>query len=101
MRNSIMIIVCVISFLSVKPVAANDLKSSLLASSCAACHGTNGHSVGGLPSLSGLAPEYFIEQMQQFSSGQRMSTVMSHHARGYTKQEVKLMAKYFYDQKKD
>src|SRR5690554_725221 len=44
---------------------------ALLASTCAACHGTNGHSVGEMPALAGLEQAYFIQQMQDFASGER------------------------------
>lgn len=68
---------------------------ALLASSCAACHGTNGHSVGGTPGLAGLDKLYFIEQIRQFVDGDRASTVMFHHANGYTAEEIELMATFF------
>ncbi|MDT8371233.1 MAG: cytochrome C [Gammaproteobacteria bacterium] len=71
----------------------------LLASSCAACHGTNGHSVGGTPSLAGLASAHIIEQMRQFTGGERPSTVMLHHASAYTTEEIELLADYFSKQK--
>ena len=71
----------------------------LLAASCAACHGTRGHSVGGTPSLAGLGEHHFIEQLSQFKSGERPSTVMIHHVNGYTDDEIKLMARFFSIQK--
>jgi len=76
-------------------VSESARNAELLASSCAACHGTNGHSVGGLPSLAGVDKLYLIEQMQQFVSGERTSTVMLHHASGYTAEEIELMADFF------
>mgnify|MGYP005849699179 CR=1 FL=1 len=72
---------------------------ALLASACAACHGTQGHSVAGTPSLAGLDRLYFIEQMRQFRTGERPSTVMMKHASGYTKEEIRLLAEYFAGQK--
>ena len=82
-------------FMSITAYAEESRNVELLVSSCAACHGTNGHSVGGIPSLAGLSEMYFIEQMQQFVSGERKSTVMFHHASGYTAEEIELMAGYF------
>lgn len=73
--------------------------AALLAASCAACHGTQGHSVGGTPSLAGLDRQYFIKQMQQFQTGERPSTVMMKHAQGYTDAEIRLLAAYFARQK--
>jgi len=67
----------------------------MLAASCAACHGTNGNSVGGTPVLAGLAPNYFITQMQAFRSGTLPSTVMHRHAKGLTETEINQLADYF------
>lgn len=78
---------------------AEGRNAALLASGCAACHGTQGHSVGGTPSLAGLDRLYFIEQMQQFQSGERPATVMMKHARGYSEEEIRLLADYFAAQK--
>lgn len=75
--------------------AAQERNAALLASSCAACHGTNGHSVGGIPSLAGSSESHIIEQMREFSTGERKSTVMFHHVSGYTQEEIELMAAYF------
>jgi cytochrome c553 len=38
---------------------------------------------------------YIMEQMLQFVSGERTSTVMMHHASGYSADEIELMADYF------
>lgn len=67
----------------------------VLAASCAACHGTDGNSVGGTPVLAGLDRTHFILQMQEFSSGKRSSTVMLHHAKGLTVDEIEQLADFF------
>lgn len=72
--------------------------TEILAASCAACHGTNGNSVGGTPVLAGLDPAHFISQMQAFSSKERPSTVMYHHAKGLTEDEIRQLADYFAQQ---
>jgi cytochrome subunit of sulfide dehydrogenase len=71
------------------------IHTHVLASSCAACHGTNGNSVGGMPVLAGLNPDYFISQMYAFQSGSRASTVMHRHAKGLNKQEIIELADHF------
>lgn len=76
-------------------VALADPHLRVLAASCAACHGTNGNSVGGTPVLAGLAPNYFITQMQAFRSGTLPSTVMHRHAKGLTEAEINQLAEYF------
>jgi cytochrome subunit of sulfide dehydrogenase len=78
---------------------AGERNAAVLASACAACHGTQGHSVGGTPSLAGLDSMYFTEQMRMFKQGKRPSTVMMQHASGYTEEEIRLLAEYFAKQK--
>lgn len=75
--------------------AAQDAR--YLASICANCHGTDGHSVGGggMPGLAGLSRPYFIEQMNAFRAGTRQATIMHQLAKGFSDQEVSLLADYF------
>ena|SRR5687768_2144549 len=81
--------------------ATLSIHTHVLASSCAACHGTNGNSVGGTPVLAGLNPEYFITQMHAFKSRTRASTVMHRHAKGITEQEVIELADHFSRQSRE
>ncbi|GIL05688.1 MAG: hypothetical protein BroJett031_22080 [Betaproteobacteria bacterium] len=71
-----------------------------LAGSCANCHGTAGRAVGAMPSLAGLAPAYFVEQMRQFRDGRRPATVMHQIAKGYSDDEIALLAEFFARQPK-
>jgi len=82
----------------------------VLAGSCAACHGTDGNSIGGnsisgnsvsgTPVLAGLEHDYFVLQMQAFRSGERSATVMQRHAKGLTVEEIEQLATYFSQQKR-
>jgi len=77
-----------------------DAHSRNLAASCAGCHGTNGHSVGGTPVLAGLDKALFVAAMKDFKSGARPSTVMQNHAKGYSDEEFEKMADFFAAQKR-
>lgn len=70
----------------------------VLAASCAACHGTNGNSQDITPTLAGLDAGYFITQMLAFKNGGRSSTVMHHHAKGLSADEINELAVYFSQQ---
>ncbi|RKZ94202.1 MAG: cytochrome c4 [Gammaproteobacteria bacterium] len=72
-----------------------------LANSCAGCHGVDGSSVGpATPSLAGISSEYFTEAMENYKDPEgRYSTIMARIAKGYTDEEIKLMAGYFAKQK--
>ncbi|WP_455211661.1 c-type cytochrome [Kaarinaea lacus] len=70
--------------------------AAMLANTCAGCHGTNGSSVGpASPTIAGISRDYFIESMQAYQSGERLSTIMQRIAKGYTEAEIELMADYF------
>lgn len=78
------------------PLIINHTQS--LAASCAACHGTNGNSVGNAAKLAGLNADYFVAQMLAFKSGARKATVMHRHASGLTEAEINELAAYFASQ---
>jgi sulfide dehydrogenase cytochrome subunit len=70
-----------------------------LAAACAGCHGTNGQSQPGMPPLAGMPREYVSQQLKEFRDGKRPSTVMQKIARGYTDEQINLIAAYFAAQK--
>jgi len=70
--------------------------ATMLANSCAGCHGTNGSSVGpASPTIAGISVDYFIETMEAYKKNERPSTIMTRIAKGYTEEEIKLMANFF------
>ncbi len=74
--------------------------ATMLANTCAGCHGTYGASVGpATPSLGGISSEYFKETMQGFANGDIKSTIMGRIAKGYSEEEIALMGDYFGKQK--
>lgn len=80
---------------------AQSLYTQSLAATCANCHGTQGKSLKdpSVPGLAGKPGAYLIEQMQAFRSGAREATIMHQIAKGYTDDQIKLMADYFASQK--
>lgn len=74
---------------------ARQLHVRSLAASCAACHGTNGNSVGDNAKLAGKDKVDFVTKMFAFKSGERIATVMHHHAKGLNAQEIADLAEYF------
>jgi cytochrome c553 len=84
---------------SVAASAAEDVQARSWASSCAACHGTNGRSVGGIPELAGKRKEDLLAALKGFKDGTRPATVMQQHAKGYTDEQLARIAAYFSEQK--
>lgn len=109
LKNLLLCLVCTASTLpitsaanaaeviSYQPPVSDHIRT--LAASCAACHGTNGNSVGVISSLAGKDGAYFVTQMLAFKNGERKATVMQHHAKGLDIDEINLLALYFSQQK--
>lgn len=66
-----------------------------LAATCSNCHGTDGRSAGGAPSLAGVPAETTIQRMREFQEGKRSATVMHQLAKGYTSEQIAAVAAYF------
>lgn len=81
----------------VLPAAAQNADyARSLAATCFTCHGTDGRSVEGVPpSIAGTNKDYLLQQMKDFKSGKRPSTVMGQQAKGYTDEQLELIAGYF------
>ena len=72
-----------------------DPRGEILALSCASCHGTDGKSVGIMPGFYGKSAPYLKTALMEFKNDERYSTVMGRHAKGYTDEEITLIADYF------
>jgi len=70
-----------------------------IAAGCANCHGTNGVSQGGMPSLAGQAKADLVRKMQDFRAARTPATVMTQLAKGYTDEQIDLVAGWFAAQK--
>jgi len=75
--------------------AAAQAPGAYLAANCANCHGTEGKSAGGIPSLAGQPKSYLIQQMREFKAGSRPATIMHQLSKGYTDAQVEQMAEHF------
>ncbi len=99
-------------------MADQDAATNMLADTCVACHGKDGNSVGpAIPSLAGMSPNYLMGAMlaykydddedkldsviesdtdfEDIEAFPRYSTIMGRLAKGYTEEEIKLIAHYF------
>jgi len=70
-----------------------------LAATCANCHGTNGLSQGGTESLAGMAKDNIVRKMQEYKTGNKPASIMNQLAKGYTDEQIALMADWFATQK--
>ncbi len=71
-----------------------------LAAQCANCHGTNGKSVAEVPSLAGQPAAAIVQKMKDYRDGKLPASIMHQLAKGYSDEQVVLMADYFSKQAK-
>ncbi len=85
--------------LAQQPAEADARAAGYLAANCANCHGTTGNAKGAMPSLAGQPKNVIVEQMRAFRDGKRPATLMHQLAKGYTDQQIELIADHFSRQK--
>jgi cytochrome subunit of sulfide dehydrogenase len=66
-----------------------------LAATCANCHGTNGQARGDSKPLAGVSAEKIIAAIADYKSGAQPATIMHQISKGYTDDQIKLIAAYF------
>ncbi len=82
------------------PASAQDANLGRnLAASCAGCHGIAGKSVTGMPPVAGQPKENLMRTLKDFKDGKRPATIMHQIAKGYTDEQLELIAAYFAAQK--
>jgi len=75
-------------------------KVAVMADACSGCHGTDGHSIGGMPAFSGKKADELKKLLHDFKSGAREATVMDRIAKGYSVEQLDAIADYFASRKK-
>jgi cytochrome c553 len=66
-----------------------------LAATCANCHGTNGQARGDMKPLAGMPADKLIAMINDYKSGALPATIMHQIAKGYTDEQIRLIAAYF------
>lgn len=84
------------------PVLAQGAKSpapsaapSYLAGTCTSCHGTDGNAQSAIPYLAGKDRQYLREQLQRYKTDVLKVTLMNQLAKGYSDDELSLLADYY------
>lgn len=70
-----------------------------LAATCANCHGTDGRAQDAMEKLAGVRADRIIQLFNDFKSGRKPATVMHQLAKGYSDEQIKLIAEFFAAQK--
>ena len=90
----------VVLTLALPAVAADISAGQRLAASCASCHGATGVSASGaLVSLAGQPKDALVASMRAFKAGTKPATIMHQLSKGYTDEQIELIAGYYAAQK--
>jgi len=82
--------------LSGSPVFAQATDAALLIGGCQGCHGVNGQGGHGIPSIkANHSRDEFTAIMRAFSANERTATVMGRISRGYTPEQIALLATHY------
>jgi sulfide dehydrogenase cytochrome subunit len=76
-------------------MAQDMLLARNLAATCANCHGTNGNARGDMKPLAGVSAGKIIAMVADYKSGEQPASIMHQIAKGYTDEQIKLVAAYF------
>ena len=81
--------------------AADPNLARTLAATCANCHGTNGKAVpgAGLDALNGIDKAKTLQKLADFRSGAKPASIMHQIVKGYTDEQLDLIATYLAAQK--
>ena len=81
---------------SALPATAQDIHLARnLAATCAGCHGTNGQARGDMKPLAGMPADKLVAMVADFRSGATVATLMHQIAKGYSEEQIRLVAGYF------
>ncbi len=68
-------------------------------SNCFNCHGTEGRANSAIPSIGGRDKAFLEETLKAYKAGTKQATIMNQLAKGYTDEEIAVLADYFSRQK--
>jgi cytochrome c553 len=67
-----------------------------LAATCANCHGTNGRALGDtVKPLAGVSADKIVAMLNDYKSGAQPATIMHQLAKGFTDEQIRLIAAFF------
>lgn len=66
-----------------------------LAATCANCHGTNGQARGDMKPLAGMSADKMLAMLDDYKNGNQPASIMHQIVKGYTPEQLRLIAGYF------
>lgn len=84
-----------LSTLTPERAVAEMASGEVLANTCFSCHGTDGNSVGAMPTISGKSEQFIITLLRSHKTSGAVVTVMDRIAKGFSDDEIQALAKFF------
>lgn len=81
--------------LAVLALGCEEQQGRLLASNCAQCHGTDGHSQGGIDSLAGMPFAELYDELRDMKADPDTGNIMHLQASGYTDDQLRQIATFY------
>ncbi len=75
--------------------------SRIWASQCFQCHGTNGYPVGDMDEIGGKSAKSLYEELIEMKYRGKTEGIMDLHARGYSDEQLRMIAEYIAAQGED
>jgi cytochrome subunit of sulfide dehydrogenase len=75
-------------------LAADPNLARQLAATCANCHGTDGRALGDHKPLAGVPADRILALLSDYRDGKQPATIMHQIAKGYTEEQLRLIAGY-------
>jgi cytochrome c553 len=91
--------VALAAVLAAPAAQAQDVLARNLAATCANCHGTNGNARGDMKPLAGMPADKMLAMLADFRNGNQPATIMHQIVKGYTEEQLKLVAGFYAAQK--
>ena len=98
MRRIPLIVAAGVAIVAAAPTSGQQANPNLgraVAATCANCHGTNGVSVGEVASLAGRPKDELVRKMQDFKAGRVQGTIMPQLAKGFSDEQIDVVAAWF------
>ena len=85
----------ILLFVPLTATAGGSDRASMLSYPCAGCHGTDGVSPGSIPRIDCKSSDSILKAMKDYRDGKVFSTIMGRHVKGYTDEELQIIADFF------
>lgn len=98
MTRICVLLLAVLASLPAEAAKAAPKPPPYFAANCFNCHGTDGKTKGAIPPLAGRERAVLEETLKAFKDGTKQATIMHQLAKGYTDEEIALLADFFSQQ---